>query len=526
MRSRSGLIERSGLGLCVGYLLFFLLRHEPQPRAVPGILAITPGYLAAAEPFNPFYIANLRLGLSTPLLMGLGLLLVLTLLFLVYFRTLHSVQGQAVQPGQLGLIVAGVLLASVPLLLCPYLLSRDIYSYIIYGRMAALYGANPAITAPIAYSQDTYFQYLVTWTDVPSVYGPLWTLLSHAITLLVEGAGGGLWLYLLAYKLAMLAAHVASTLLIWHILPAERPGYQLAGTLLYAWNPTVLIEFVASAHNDALMIFLILLAALWTQRGHWRWAVAALVAAALIKWIAAVLLPLWALYWLRREPTWRGRLLLAAQAAAIGIVVPLVVALPYGEVLRSLSAPLGLQSAMQAENSLGALAIRGTQDALAWLGLASARDPGWRPAAELLVGGVSKGLVLLAWPVALYAVWRRPTFERLLQACCWLLLAILLLSPIFRVWYVTWPLALAALLDWRPAGRTAATFAAAAPLMYLQAQSPAWVDALALLPAIGLVIYELWQARLRRRSGARRPRAEGRLPRAAGDEWSKPPLGG
>jgi hypothetical protein len=523
MRLRFGLLQRSALGLFIGYLLFFALRHAPQPRAVPGILAIAPGYLAAAAQFDLFSL--LRLRLSLPALYAAGLLLVLAPLFLIYFRTLQAARRQGEQLGQLGTIVAGVLLFSLPLIFVPYLFSRDIYSYIMYGRIAAVYGANPALTAPIAYANDASFQYLVTWKDVPSVYGPLWTLFSHGLTLVVERAGGGLWLYLLAYKLAMLAAHIASTLLIWRILSAERPHYQLAGTLLYAWNPTVLIEFVASAHNDALMIGLILLAVWCTQRGYWRSAVVALVAAALIKWIAAVLLPLWALYWLRREPTWRGRLLLAGQAAAIGAAVAALLALPYGDVLRSLSAPLRLQSAMQAENSIGALAIRGAQDALAELGVRSAREPEWRPAAEALVGWLSRGLVVLAWLVALYTVWRRPAFERLLQASCWLLMAILLISPIFRVWYVTWPLALAALLDWRPAGRSAATFAAAAPLMYLQAESPAWVDALALLPAIGLITYEFWQAWLRRRSRAPIPRAEPLLGSAPRDEWSNPRIG-
>jgi len=515
MRLRFGLIERSGLYLLVGYLLYFLLRHDPQPRAVPGILAITPGYLAAATQFNPFFQLNIRLGLPAPLLYGVGLLFVLAFLFLVYVRMLHLARRRAGQPGQIGMVLAGVLLFSLPLIFCPYLFSRDIYSYIMYGRIAALYGANPAIAAPIAYAHDAYFQYLVSWKDIPSVYGPLWTLLSHGLTLVVERAGGGLWLYLLAYKLVMLAAHFANTLLIWRILSGARPERQLAGTLLYAWNPVVLIEFVGSAHNDVLMISLILLAVLCTQLGYWRSAVAALVAAALVKWIAAVLLPLWAIYWLRREPTWRGRLVVAGQVAAIGIAGATLLSLPYGEVLRSISAPIRLQSAMQAENSIGALALRGAQEALVLVGVEFARAPAWRPAAETLVGWLSKILVVLAWLVALYTVWRRPAFERLLQACCWLLLAILLISPIFRVWYVAWPLALAALLDWRPTGRIAAAFAAAAPLMYLQAESPAWVDALAFLPVIGLVLYEFWQARRRYRASAPTPRAEQALEQPA-----------
>jgi len=500
MQPRFGLIERCGGLLFGGYLLFFVLRHDPHPRPAPGLLAIAlPGYMRTVEQFNPLALLIRRLGIPAASFYSAGLLIVLIFLFVVYFHLLRGVRLQPQPDARLAMILAGVLLFSLPLVLCPYLFSTDIYSYIIYGRIAALYGGNPAISAPIAYAHDTFFPYLIAWQSTPSVYGPVWALFSHGLTLVVERAGGAPWLYLLAYKLAMLAAHMANTVLIWLIVRAWRPGRQAYAALLYAWNPVALIEFVGSAHNDALMICLILLAVLCTQRGYWRVAVVALLAAGLVKWIAVVLLPLWAMFWLRRQTTWRERWMVAGQTAAIVIVGATLLYMPYGQVLKSIGAPLRNQSGMRAENSLGALAIRGGQTALVWLGVVSARDPDWRPAAETVVSWCSKSLVLMAWLVALYIVWRRPTFERLLQAACWLLLALLLIAPIFRVWYVTWVLALVALLSWRPAGRVISSLVAAAPFMYVQAEAPAWLDALIFLPVLLLLAYELWQARLRRR---------------------------
>ncbi|MEO7911336.1 MAG: hypothetical protein ABIV47_16955 [Roseiflexaceae bacterium] len=500
MRRRLGLIERASIVLFGGYVLLFMLRHDPHPRPVPGLLALAPpGYMRVAAQWNPFTLLQQRLGTSATSFYSVGLLFILVLLFVVYFRLLHNLRRQEQPNRGLVAILAGVVLLSLPLIFCPYLLSNDIYSYVMYGRIAALYGGNPAISAPSSYAHDAFFPYLIAWQSTPSVYGPVWTLFSHALTLLVERAGGGPWLYLLAYKLTMLAAHLASTALIWQIVRAWKPGQQVYAALLYAWNPVALIEFVGSAHNDALMICLILLAVLCTQREYWRAAVVALLAAALVKWIAVLLLPLWAIYWLRRERTWRARLLLASQAIAIMMVGATLLYLPYGQMLASIVAPLRAQGSMQAENSLGALAIRAGQEALMRLGVASAREPAWRLAAEVVVSWCSKGLVLLAWLVALCAVWRRPTFERLLQASCWLMLALLLLAPIFRVWYVTWPLALVALLDWRPAGRTILSLVAAAPFLYIQAESPAWLDALIFLPVIIVLVYELWRAPMRRR---------------------------
>src|SRR5215213_2875595 len=337
MRRRLGLIERAGVLLFGGYLLLFLLCHHPRPRIVPGLLAIVPGYLSAATQFNPLALLQQRLGISAALFSNIELLFVLVFLFVVYFRLLYCLRRQTQLDARLAGILAGVVLFSLPLVVCPYLFSNDIYSYIMYGRIAALYGGNPAIDAPIAYAHDAFFPYLIAWQSTPSVYGPLWALLSHGLTLLVERAGGALWLYLLAYKLAMLAAHLANTVLIWQIVRAWRPGQQRYAALLYAWNPVALIEFVGNAHNDVLMIGLILLAILCTQRGYWRLALLSLLAAALVKWVAVLLLPLWAIYWLSRPQTWHERLLLASQATGIVLVGATMLYLPYGHMLESIS---------------------------------------------------------------------------------------------------------------------------------------------------------------------------------------------
>jgi hypothetical protein len=506
MRSHSTPLLRYGLCLLVGYVAVFLLRHAPEPRDVPGILALAPpGYLAAAEQFNPLHQLNLRLGMSLPALYRVELVVVLALLLAVYVLALRAARLDPHPRRALAAVLAGIVAFSLPLVFAPYLLSRDVYSYIIYGRMAALYGANPALTAPIAYASDPYFSFLISWKDTPSVYGPVWALISHALTLAAERLGGQPWLYVLAYKLLMVAAHLLGAVLIWRILARWKPERQLYGTLLYAWNPVLLIEFALSAHNDVLMVALILLAALCASRGAWRWAIVALVAAALVKWVAVVLLPLFVLGWLKRRPTWRGRLALAAQAVLIAAAAAVLLHLPYGEVGRSALAPVTTQTVMKAENSLGALAVRAPQEVLERLGADSARGLAARRQAETLVGWCAKALVVLAWILALAAVWRRPTFERVLVAGFWLFVAVLLVSPVFRVWYVAWPLALAALLDWRPAGRLVVVFAASAPLLYLDGVMPAWTEALAFVPVLALLAVELWQRRTRlRRPGQAR----------------------
>lgn len=492
MLQRNSSLTRYGLALFGGFVVLFLVRHEPVPKDVPGLLAVWPsGYQQLAERWNLIHQLNMWLNLPLELLCPLEILLIFGLLFLIHAQLLRDRQSHPQRRDTIGPILLWTALLCIPLLLMPFLFSRDIYSYIMYGRMTAIYGANPALTPPLAFPNDPFLQYLVMWRDTPSVYGPVWTLCSALLTDLAEAGGGSLWSYLLLYKLAMIAAHLLSVLLIWRILGAWKPEQQVWGTLLYAWNPVVLAEFAGSAHNDVLMICLMLLALRWAQRGLWRRAIVALVAAALVKWIAIILLPIYLLMLLAQPQPWVTRVLRAGQMAAIVLVTAGLFYLPYGDVLRAIGAPLANQAAMRAENSLGLLLIKGLDAARAKSGVTSAAA--WRVAAEAALAAGSKLLVALAWLVGLYAIWRRPTFERCLEVGAWLFVALLLLSPVFRVWYVTWPLALAALLDWRRVGRAVYIFGVSSVCVYIDLGLNNFFTLLVFAPVIAVLIYQCSQ---------------------------------
>ncbi|MFI5278021.1 MAG: hypothetical protein ACHQ1E_12180, partial [Ktedonobacterales bacterium] len=144
------------------------------------------------------------------------------------------------------------------LALLPALPSDDIFSYILYGRISALHHANPLVATPASFPHDPFLT-LVYWQNTRSVYGPVWLLLSSGVALLAEALGGGLAIYVALFKALGLLTHLANAALVWLILGRLAPRRRLAGTLLYAWNPLCLLEFCASAHNDALMLFFLLL---------------------------------------------------------------------------------------------------------------------------------------------------------------------------------------------------------------------------------------------------------------------------
>lgn len=62
------------------------------------------------------------------------------------------------------------------------------------------------------------------------------------------------------FRLFALLAHLFNVLLIWAMLGKTAPENRLPGTLLYAWNPLVLIELAVNGSITGVAISLLLLA--------------------------------------------------------------------------------------------------------------------------------------------------------------------------------------------------------------------------------------------------------------------------
>src|SRR5262249_36863502 len=253
------------------------------------------------------------------------------------------------------LALAGTAALGITCVLLPALPSDDIFSYVLYGRIGAVHGANPLVTTPSAFGNDPFLP-LVFWRGVRSVYGPVWLLLSNGLTHLAQTLGGGLAVSVALFKLLGLAAHLANVVLIWLILSRIAPFRRLLGTLVYAWNPLCLLEFCASAHNDALMLTFALLGIYCLVRG---WEIPGLVAFGLsiaIKYVLLALLPLYLVLVARQQlsegqSTRRVALSLAWRLSVVlGVVI--CTTLPYWAGPQTLAAILYSPPAQQLDNSL------------------------------------------------------------------------------------------------------------------------------------------------------------------------------
>jgi hypothetical protein len=360
-------------------------------------------------------------------------------------RTPHPTVG-GVRWG-LWLALGGAAVMGVTLALLPSLPSDDIFSYILYGRISALHHANPLVATPADFPRDPFLS-LVYWQTTRSVYGPVWLGLSDVVARLAEALGGGLAVYVALFKLVGLLAHLANVGLVWAILGRLAPRRQLAGALFYGWSPLCLLEFCASAHNDAVMLLFLLLGVYAITRG-WEVAGLALVGLSIATKITPVaLLPLYGGYvaWRARaagEPWRRVAWALAWRAGVVALTVVIVTA-PLWAGPKTLGALLFSPPAEQLDNSL----LESVSWPLRWLAqgaLGLSVDQ-----ARTTVETALKALALLVF-VALW-LWefrRTRTLEGTLAAWSWALLwYALVASGWFWPWYVTWVVALAAVAPW------------------------------------------------------------------------------
>ena len=286
----------------------------------------------------------------------------------------------------------------------PVLLSTDVYTYWDYGRIAAVHDGNPYVDAPREFPSDpAYARMGASWRGTTSVYGPGFTLASEAHAKLVgESATAAAWLYKGLAAVAMLAL----------VGLAARLGRQPAFAAAFVgWNPLLALHFACGGHNDAWIMALVLAALAPAASGRKQWAGAAWAAAAAVKWVALVFLPLRAL-----EARRAGREVRHLGFAACAAVVVVLATWRYGAHWLGVFGPLAGNLRKQAQYSLpnrvSGLGL--SKDASAWLlaGLFVVAylwllREAWRGRARL---GLAAGLLLAAtpWLVPWYAVWAVP----------------------------------------------------------------------------------------------------------------------
>ncbi|WTD64988.1 polyprenol phosphomannose-dependent alpha 1,6 mannosyltransferase MptB [Micromonospora sp. NBC_01638] len=335
---------------------------------------------------------------------------------------------------------------ALPLLVAPPLGSRDVYSYACQGWTYA-HGIDPYAVGVAATGCPWVDAVAPIWRDTPAPYGPVFVLLAA----LAVGLGGGLNGTVALLRVIAVAGLLLAVLCLPGLARAAGVPTRRAAWLALA-GPLVGVHLVAGAHNDAVMLGLLLCGLLIVVRRPGRPSALLLAGVLLglavtVKASAVVVAPFAALaalhgrYTVRalvRDGSWLAGGLLAAllvTSALSGLGFGWVGGLTHsGDSEQWTSPPTAVGFVV---DYAGALVGRDPQAV-----------PVVRAVALLLLVGA---LVVLWWRAwrALRALDHTPQpvarFRVALHGAALALVAVVVLSPVFHPWYATWPLALLAL---------------------------------------------------------------------------------
>lgn len=359
-----------------------------------------------------------------------GFVVGLAALFGLYLLALHESQRLGTREALPIVFTCATLMAAAMALMYPTN-AIDIYLYAVRSRLWTSYGANPLSAFPADFPADVWFHFSGgEWAGRGSPYGPLWNLLAAPIT---WAAGDRILLALLGFKALAIAALLGGGWAIARALAASGTGSPTTGAICYLWNPLVLWEGIGNGHNDVVLVLPVLLALwAWAARRD-RLVIPLLVAATLIKYVAAPLVVLAAIALWRRAAGRGKRRALLAWSLSLSLAVATLALFPFYD-LAAARASLADQG--------GVLHTSPQSVAVALLNDHYPAEAVRSWAALLGAGAV---YLALCWHAGV--VWRRP--EHLARACFEVLFVLVLVGlGNARPWYVIWLVGIAALLPW------------------------------------------------------------------------------
>jgi alpha-1,6-mannosyltransferase len=226
-------------------------------------------------------------------------------------------------------LVTVAILWCLPLVLGAPLFSRDVYSYIAQGTIAHL-GLNPYHEAPLVLGQLGHAHVLSAvdpfWQRATAPYGPLFLAL---VSLIVGVTGSNLVLGVLVLRAFDLVGLVLLAIFVPRL--ARRAGADPSRAVwLAVLSPLMLFQLVAPAHNDLLMIGLMVAGVTLALERRPLLGIAVCMVAATIKVPAALAAVFIAVAWIGDQPTARARLASTGKAAAAAIAPAAVITLITG----------------------------------------------------------------------------------------------------------------------------------------------------------------------------------------------------
>ncbi|TAK71092.1 MAG: hypothetical protein EPO13_00925 [Actinomycetota bacterium] len=350
-----------------------------------------------------------------------------------------------------------------PLVLVPPLFSRDVYSYYVQGKL--MVGGLDPYSAGVAQVPGWFSDGVdPMWGEAPTPYGPAFLLVERGVARFV---GDDAYLGGLVFRLVA----VAGVALLAYYLPrlAFAGGIDPGKALwLGVLNPLVIMHFVAGAHNDALMVALLVAGLALAAEGRAPAGVVLVTCAAAVKPIALIALPFVGLLWAGTRASWRHRILAWAKTVAVstGVFAGLMLVAGVGlGWIGALTTPGSVRTWLSPSTSLGMLG----GDLLSTIGLTETND-GAVTVVRLL--GIAAAVVILVRLAV------RPAGRTAVRGAALALLTVALLGPALQPWYLLWALPLFAASGLRPRELRATIALTACFVIFGIAETSATADSL------------------------------------------------
>ena len=323
----------------------------------------------------------------------------------------------------------------LPLLVAPALFSRDVYSYLAQGTILHL-GLSPYHNAPTVLAHYGHSQVLdavgTFWRGTTAPYGPLFL----GVVSLVAGVVGS---HLIVGVLLLRLLEVVGIVLIAIFVPrlAAGLGADPARALwLAVLSPLTMLELLGAAHNDALMVGLMVAGVTLAVERRPVQGIALCALAAAIKVPAGIAALFIAVAWARAQPDMRASVRVLVQAALTTIAILLLVSVLTG------IGPSWLSTSVFSTPQRVRLAIT-PSTSLGWTAAALLKNAGVAVNArhlESILGVVAFALIAAYGLVLL----RRVRWHNVVRYLGLLLLAAAAGGPVAWPWYFTWGLVLIA----------------------------------------------------------------------------------
>ncbi|WP_406635000.1 polyprenol phosphomannose-dependent alpha 1,6 mannosyltransferase MptB [Pseudarthrobacter quantipunctorum] len=221
-------------------------------------------------------------------------------------------------------VVVAISAWSLPLLFCVPVFSRDVYAYTGQGRLV-MEGQNPYEVGISSLSNWFSLGADPAWAENRTPYGPYFLWLARAVVGLTGAQPD------VSVLLFRLLAGVGVLLCVIYVPKlAELHGIIGARALwISVANPLFLISFIASAHNDALMVGLAVAGVYFAATRRYLVGILLVTASIGIKPITVLLLPFIGVMWAGPSASWTRKFLIWAATAGISFGVLVLSGIPY-----------------------------------------------------------------------------------------------------------------------------------------------------------------------------------------------------